>query len=227
MTVFHVITLDGPVGVGKSSVARILSKKLGFRHIDTGAMYRAVTLAAMEQNIDLEDEHALTLLAQKCDIRLLYHSDQLLVFLDGRDVTDAIRDPLVSSNTSPVADTPGVRQRLVSLQRSLGLEGPSILEGRDISTVVFPDAFWKFYLDASLEERTRRRILQLKAAGKEFDFQATLESIRYRDLRDCSRPYGPLLVAQDAIVIDTTFLAEQEVVHLIGTFVSLCPFPED
>jgi len=227
MTVYHVITLDGPVGVGKSSIARILSRILGYRHIDTGAMYRAVTLAAMEQNIDLEDEQALTQLAQRCDIKLVYDSERLAVFLDGRDVTEAIRDPLVSRNTSPVADTQGVRQRLVALQRSLGLEGPSILEGRDISTVVFPDAFWKFYLDASLEERTRRRILQLKAVGKEADFQATLQSIRYRDLRDRSRSYGPLLVAQDAIVIDTTFLGEQEVVRLIETFVSLYPFPED
>ncbi len=226
MSVYHVITLDGPVGVGKSSVARILSQRLGLRHIDTGAMYRAVTLAAMEQSMDLEDEQALTLLAQECDIRFVYDSNRLAVFLDGRDVTEAIRDPLVSRNTSPVADTPGVRQRLVSLQRSLGLEGPCILEGRDISTVVFPDAFWKFYLDASLEERARRRILQMRVGGKNPDFREVLESIRYRDLRDRSRSYGPLLIASDAVVIDTTFLSEPEVVDLIRSFVDLCPFPK-
>jgi len=223
MTLYHVITLDGPVGVGKSSVARALAQRLGFQHIDTGAMYRAVTLAAMEQHVDLSDEQALTLLAQRCEIQLLYTPGHLKVLLAGRDVTEAIRDPLVSHNTSSVADTPGVRRRLVSLQRALGLEGPSILEGRDISTVVFPDAFWKFYLDASLEERARRRVLQLEAMGIKADFQATLESVRYRDLRDRSRPFGPLLMAQDAIVIDTTFLREEQVVDLIGTFVNLCP----
>ncbi|MBN1903081.1 (d)CMP kinase [Candidatus Sumerlaeota bacterium] len=219
MVLFHVITLDGPVGVGKSSVARTLARKLGYRHIDTGAMYRAVTLAAMERHVDLGDPDALGRLAHECDIELIYHGDGFSVSLDGRDVSQAIRDPEVSKNTSPVADSPSVRKRLVSLQRRLGLQSPSVLEGRDISTVVFPDAFWKFFLNASLEERARRRALQLENAGKTVDFEETMKSVHYRDFRDCSRSDGPLLVAPDAIVIDTTTLSENDVIRLILAFI--------
>lgn len=223
MVLYDVITLDGPVGVGKSAVAKALSKELGYRHIDTGAMYRAVTLAAMQRYIDLQDPEALENLALDCEIQLLYHGDDLTVLLNGQDVTHSIREPEVSKNTSPVADAPGVRRKLVSLQRSLGLQGPSVLEGRDISTVVFPDAFWKFYLDASLEERTRRRVLQLQAAGKTAGFTETREAVHYRDSRDCSRSDGPLLIAPDAIVIDTTTLGEEYVIRLILTFIRHIP----
>jgi cytidylate kinase len=225
MVLYHIITLDGPVGVGKSAVARKLSRKLGFRHIDTGAMYRAVTLEAMQRGIDLHDPDALGALANDCEIELVYHGEELTVILNGRDVTLAIRDPEVSRNTSPVADAPGVRHKLVSLQRNLGLQGPSVLEGRDISTVVFPDAFWKFYLDASLEERTRRRVRQLQAAGKSAGFEETRNAVHYRDTRDCSRSYGPLLIAQDAIVIDTTTLSEDEVIGLLFTFINIPVHP--
>jgi cytidylate kinase len=223
MVFYQVITLDGPVGVGKSAVARTLARRLGYRHIDTGAMYRAVTLAAMQRHIDLHNPEALENLARDCEIQLLYHGDDLTILLNGQDVTLDIRDPEVSKNTSPVADTPGVREKLVSLQRSLGLQGPSVLEGRDISTVVFPDAFWKFYLDASLEERTRRRVLQLRDAGKTACFEETLKAVHYRDSRDCSRSYGPLLIAPDAIVIDTTTLSEDDVIRLILVFIHYIP----
>ena len=224
MTIFNVITLDGPVGVGKSSVAAELAARLGYRHVDTGAMYRCVTLAAMREGTPLSDEQALSDLAACCDIRLIYNMDSLTVLLNGEDVSAAIRDPEVSRNTSAVADAIGVRKRLVSLQRDLGLQGPSILEGRDIGTIVFPDAFWKFYLDAALEERTRRRVLQLEAAGKKVDFQDTMEAIRIRDQRDRARPWGPLAVAPDAIVIDTTSLSQNQVVNTILTFIrSGCP----
>ena len=219
MPLFEVITLDGPVGVGKSTIAHELAKRLGYRHIDTGATYRAVTLAAMRQKIDLNDAGMLTEIASRCDIRLIYENDHLKVLLNGEDVSDAIRDPEVSKNTSPVADVPGVRRQLVSLQRSLGLAQPSVLEGRDISTVVFPDAFWKFYLDASLDERTHRRVLQLKAAGKPADFDATRRAIRRRDTLDRSRPFGPLRIAPDAIVIDTTTLTREEVFELLLAFI--------
>ena len=227
MVLYHVITLDGPVGVGKSAVAKALSKELGYRHIDTGAMYRAVTLAAMQHNIDLQDREALEKIALDCEIQLLYHGDDFTVLLNGQDVTHSIREPEVSKNTSPVADVPGVRRKLVSLQRSLGLQGPSVLEGRDISTVVFPDAFWKFYLDASLEERTRRRVIQLQSAGKTAAFSESREAIHYRDSRDCSRSYGPLLIASDAIVIDTTTLCEEEVTRLILAFIGRIPAHPD
>ncbi len=219
MSLFEVITLDGPVGVGKSTIARDLAKRLGYRHVDTGATYRAVTLAAMRQKIDLNNAGMLTEIASRCDIRLIYENDNLKVLLNGEDVSDAIRDPEVSKNTSPVADVPGVRQQLVLLQRSLGVAQPSVLEGRDISTVVFPDAYWKFYLDASLDERTRRRVLQLRAAGKPADFGATRRAVRSRDTLDRSRPFGPLRIAPDAIVIDTTTLSREEVLELLLAFI--------
>lgn len=224
--IYNVITLDGPVGVGKSAVARQVAQRLGWRHVDTGAMYRAVTLAAMRRNLDLSDASALTNLTKESEIRLVYSGDVLTVFLDGEDVTTAIRDPEVSKNTSPVSETAGVRERLVSLQRDLGMQGPSVMEGRDIGTVVFPDAFWKFYLDASLEERTRRRVHQLQAAGKNVDFDETREAIKKRDERDRSRSWGPLRIAADSIVIDTTCLAEEEVIRLILTFLKSSPCPD-
>jgi CMP/dCMP kinase len=216
MTIYNIITLDGPVGVGKSSVARDLSRCLGYRHIDTGAMYRAVTLAAMKRGIDLLDKDAVAEIVQECDVELVYDdNEKFTVLLDGQDVTKAIREPEVSKNTSPVADNAAVRRNLVSLQRALGLQGPSILEGRDISTVVFPDAYWKFYLDASIEERTRRRVDQYRNSGKSVDLQKTMESIEKRDHRDRTRTYGPLKIADDAIVLDTTEMSREEVVGMI------------
>jgi len=220
---YNIITLDGPVGVGKSAVARQIAQRLGWRHVDTGAMYRAVTLAAMRRNLDLCDADALTNLTKECEIRLVYNGDVLTVFLNGEDVTVAIRDPEVSKNTSPVSETAGVREHLVSLQRDLGLQGPSVMEGRDIGTVVFPDAFWKFYLDASLDERAQRRVHQLHAAGKNVDFNETREAIKKRDDRDRSRSWGPLRIAADSIVIDTTYLIEEQVIELILTFLRTFP----
>lgn len=216
---YNIVTIDGPVGVGKSAVAGNLAKRLGWRHIDTGAMYRAVTLAAMRRNIDLNDAEALTAIARTCNINLVYNGNNLIVYLDGEDVTEPIRDPEVSRNTSPVSETAGVREEMVALQRQLGMQGLSIMEGRDIGTVVFPDAFWKFYLDARLDERTHRRVLQLQSAGKFADYNETREAICQRDERDRSRSYGPLRVAPDAIIIDTTCLTEEEVIRLILTFV--------
>jgi len=221
MLLYQIITLDGPVGVGKSSVARRLAASLGYRHIDTGAMYRSVTLAATREKLELEDPAALAELAKRCDIRLDYEEGRLRVWLNGEDVSGEIRDPEVSRNTSFVADCQEVRRKLVSLQRRMGLEGPSVLEGRDISTVVFPDAFWKFYLDASLEERTRRRVSQLRGNGRDPDFEATRKAIATRDSRDRSRPYGPLKIAPDAIILDTTHLGEEDVIDTIMSFVKI------
>ena len=227
---YNVVTIDGPVGVGKSSVAKEVASRLGYTHIDTGAMYRAVTLAAMKNKIPFSDQSALTRTADESRIELIYNKGELTVLLNGEDVTTEIRDPEVSRNTSPVADTEGVRKKLVSLQREMGLKAPSVLEGRDISTVVFPDAFWKFYLDASVEERVLRRLRQLRNAGKEVEFENIREGILQRDLRDRSRDYGPLRAAPDAFIIDTTTLNREEVVNLILSFVKTAQnystFPE-
>jgi cytidylate kinase len=216
-----VVALDGPVGVGKSTVAQLLAHELGYIYIDTGAMYRAVTLEAMRRSIDLANESALTDLARSISLTLEQRDDHLAILCDGRDVTDEIRSPDVSRNTSPVADVIGVRTEMVRQQRELGLQRDCVMEGRDIGTVVFPDARWKFYLDASLEERTRRRALQLATKGKPEDLALVRADVIRRDQRDRSRPFGPLLVAPDAIVIDTTMLDETEVVAIIKSILNL------
>jgi cytidylate kinase len=214
-----VITIDGPVGVGKSTAARLVGAQLGYFHIDTGAMYRAVTLAAMEQQVNLADEEGLTRLAESLKIDLKYEDGQLRVYCNSRDVTVAIRQPEVSRNTSPVADVIGVRQCLVEQQRRLGLAQPSVCEGRDMGTVVFPDARWKFYLDASLEERTKRHAQQLRELGNHVDLGELARAIRVRDERDRMRPYGPLRIASDAVIIDTTDIGQDEVARIIRAFV--------
>ncbi len=214
-----VITIDGPVGVGKSTVARHVAAELGYFHIDTGAMYRTVTLAAMERHVNLADEVALTKLAQSLKIELKCADGQLRVYCNGRNVTVAIRQPEVSKNTSPVADVIGVRQCMVEQQRQLGLAQPSVCEGRDIGTVVFPDARWKFYLDASLDERTKRHAQQLRELGSQVELEELKQAIRSRDQRDRNRPYGPLRVARDAIIIETSGIGQDEVTRIIRAFI--------
>jgi len=214
-----VITIDGPVGVGKSTVARHVAAELGYFHIDTGAMYRTVTLAAMERHVNLSDEVALTQLAQSLKIELKYADGQLRVYSNGSDVTVAIRQPDVSKNTSPVADVIGVRQCMVKQQRQLGLAQPSVCEGRDMGTVVFPDARWKFYLDASLDERTKRHAQQLRELGSHVELEELKQAIRARDQRDRNRPYGPLRVARDAVIIETSGIGQDEVTQIIRAFV--------
>lgn len=215
-----VIAIDGPVGVGKSTVAKELARRFGFFHLDTGAMYRTVTLCALQRGIDLNDELALSQLAGEITIELIYQNDKLIVLCDGQDVSDAIRSPEVSASTSPVSDVIGVRKRLVSQQRAIARKHARVVaEGRDIGTVVFPRTPWKFYLDATLEERAKRRFLQLKQSRPDLqlDFESVIASTAERDRRDRSRPFGPLRVAKDAIVIDTTFISREQVVSIIAS----------
>lgn len=214
-----IIAIDGPVGVGKSSVARGLARRLGYLYIDTGAMYRAVTLAAMRQGVDLNNPEALTGLAAALEVRLESTSQGLRVFCNGEDVSEAIRDPEVSRNTSPVAETPGVRKRLVELQRAMGRQGGVIMEGRDIGTVVFPDADFKFFLTAKAEERARRRHLELEDAGRPQAFESVLRDLEERDRRDSTRSVSPLRRAPDAIEVDTTPLTLDQVIEKIAGIV--------
>jgi cytidylate kinase len=218
-----VVALDGPVGVGKSTVARILAHDLGYLYVDTGAMYRAVTLEAMRRAIDLADESALAELARSLSLRLEQRDDHLAVFCNDEDVTEAIRAPEVSRNTSPIADVRGVREEMVRQQRLLGLRQNCVMEGRDIGTVIFPDAQWKFYLDASIEERVQRRARQLAEKGTPADLQTVRAELIRRDERDRSRPFGPLRVAPDSIVIDTTMLDERQVVAIIKAILNAAP----
>lgn len=213
-----IITIDGPVGVGKSSVAKKVARILNYNHLDTGATYRVVTLEAMKQGVPLDNQQALTQLAKSLKIGLNYIDGKLHVYCNDKEVTDEIRDPEVSRNTSPVADCIGVRRAMGELQRKLGALGNVVCEGRDMGTVIFPEAELKFYLDGNIEERANRRCLQLKEMGKESNLEKEMQSVITRDMRDRTRPDGSLKVADGAIIIDTTMFDEDEVVDIIVEF---------
>jgi CMP/dCMP kinase len=219
-----IVAIDGPGGVGKSSVARALAGRLGWLYIDTGAMYRAVTLAAVEQGLSLRDEAALAQLTRSAEIELRPEpSGDPSVWLDGRDVSHAIRTNEISVATAHVADTPSVRRLLVAHQQSLGDRGQVVMDGRDITTVVFPRARWKFYLDASLNDRVQRRAEQLIAKGMWVDSDELTQQIMERDRRDRIRPVGPLRIARDAVVVDTTSLPFDTVVETLMAQVTASP----
>ncbi len=216
-----IVAIDGPVASGKSSLARRVAKRLKFMHIDTGAMYRCVTYEAMRQGISLDDVEALTSLAHSLDIRYLDDpsSDQSRILLNGEDVTDKIRTPDVSRNTSPVADIPSVRTELVRLQRQLALRGRCVLDGRDIGTVVVPEARWKFYVVASLEERLRRRLVQHQNDGHAIDLERLRADIVERDRRDRMRTHGALRLAPNATILDTTGISLDEATEIVASMV--------
>ncbi|MGB9692307.1 MAG: (d)CMP kinase, partial [Candidatus Sumerlaeaceae bacterium] len=205
-----------------SSLAKKVAKRLGFSHIDTGAMYRCVTYEAMRRGVLLDDADALTALAHSLDIRYEERPGEQpnRVLLNGEDVTEAIRAPEVSRNTSPVADIPGVRTELVRLQRQLALRGRCVLDGRDIGTVVIPEARWKFYVVASLDERVRRRILQHQQEGHPIDVQQLRRDIIERDRRDRTRTHGALRLAPNATIIDTTDIPLDEAVEIVTSIVA-------
>lgn len=209
------ITIDGPVASGKSTIGELLARRLGYLYFDTGAMYRAVTWAALERGTPIEDEPAVTALAEQLRIDVTPSSvddgRQYTVLADGVDVTWAIRTPEVDANVSPVSAYPGVRRALVAQQRRIGQRGRVVMVGRDIGTVVLPDADLKIYLDASVEERARRRWREMGARGEEANYKAVLASMRRRDEIDSHREVSPLCVAEDAVVVDTTDLSIEEV----------------
>jgi len=210
-----VIAIDGPVASGKSTTARQVARRLGYLYIDSGAMYRAVALRALRAGVDLTDEEAVSAVAAQADIRLPEKDGGVL--LDGEDVTEAIRTPEVADASSHVAAIPGVREALIRRQREMGQAGGVVMDGRDIGTVVFPEAALKVYLTASPETRARRRHAELKGRGVESSLLETERQIRGRDARDLrtqTRQSGGLY-AQDAVVIDTTHLSIQEQVNTI------------
>jgi len=209
-----IVAIDGPAGAGKSTVAKILAKRLGFLYIDTGAMYRALTLKALENNIDISDEQRINQLALNTSIDLLNNPNgPLKVILDGRDVSLDIRKPQITQVVSDVSKIKEVRQVLVKLQRELGQRGDCVLEGRDIGTVVFPDAQKKFFIDASAQVRVNRRFKELKGLNQDVAENDVAKDLSNRDKIDSTREISPLRKADDAIYIDTTNLSIEEVVE--------------
>lgn len=210
-----IITIDGPAGAGKSTVARALARRLGFRYLDTGAMYRAVALAGLRRGIDWNDPHALADLARQ--LRLEWDGQRL--FLDGQDVTEAVRTTEVTQVTRYAADNPQVRAHLVALQRALADDHDVVTEGRDQGTAVFPDAACKIFLTASVEERARRRALDMAARGEQVELERVRQAIEQRDREDATRPVGPLVRAPDAIEVWTDGLSVEEVVEHLAALV--------
>jgi cytidylate kinase len=212
-----VVTIDGPAGAGKSTVAKQLAKKLGYRLLDTGAIYRAVALSAQRRAIKWTDAEACARLARDLDIRFDFVGDKNHVFLSDEDVSAAIRTPDVSQGASQVSAHGPVRAALLELQRRLGSGGGVVVEGRDTGTVVFPSAEAKFFLTATEEERARRRVAELAATGAPVDYEQTLREIRERDQRDASRDVAPMKPAEDAVLVDSsTQTIEQVVENLAG-----------
>jgi cytidylate kinase len=210
-----IVTLDGPAGAGKSTAARALARRLGFRFLDTGAMYRAVALAAVQQGLNWADAKALVELARRLTIEL--HGTQVL--LDGVDVSDAIRTSAITGVTHYAANNPGVREVLVELQRRAAGDDDIVAEGRDQGTVVFPHAECKIFLTASPEERARRRQHDLAARGESVPLEEILARQNERDARDAGRRMGPLAAAPDAVMLSTDGLSPSEVVDRLESLV--------
>lgn len=211
------IVLDGPAGVGKSTVAKELAKTLKFDYVDTGAMYRVATLLAMEAGIPLEVSQQQTIADLVAAKPFSFHLSPggMKIFFGQRDITEAVRSPQVSRNVSVVAAFPAVRQGLTTLQRQYAQEGDVVMEGRDLGTVVVPDATYKFFLTASLDTRAHRRFLELKAKGLKVDLETMRSEIALRDRLDSSRQHAPLSKADDAVVIDTSSLSIDQVLKKI------------
>jgi cytidylate kinase len=210
-----IVAIDGPAGAGKSTLARMLAKRLGYVYIDTGAMYRAVALAAARAGLSTEDEEAIGDLAEKLDLRFEADGDVNRLFLAGVDVSEAIRTPEMSRGSSEVSRWPRVRAAMVAQQRRLGDGGGVVMEGRDIGTVVFPQSRAKFFVTASPEERARRRTEELKAKGTEADYEQVLTEVQDRDRRDSEREHSPLRMAEDAEEVLTDGLSIDEVLSLL------------
>jgi len=214
-----IVAIDGPVGSGKSTVARLLAERLGYLYIDTGAMYRAAAWKALREGLDLEDREAVGAMMERTRIELERAGSTVRVRCDGKDISAEIRLPEVSRATSAIADNPRVRSRLVEMQREMGRQGGVVMEGRDIGTVVFPDAEVKVYLDATAEERARRRTEELQASGVAVSYDETLRDLLERDRRDRTRDVGALRIAEGATVIDSSGMSAEQVVDRIESLV--------
>lgn len=212
----YAIAIDGPSGAGKSTIARAAAKRFGFIYVDTGAIYRTVGLAAYRGGVDRRDESAVEALLPQLEIAMRYtDAGEQHMYLNGEDVTALIREPEISICASDVAALPAVRAFLMELQRRMARENSVIMDGRDIGTVVLPDAEVKIFLTASAEARARRRLLELEQKGMKQSFDEVLRDIKYRDEQDSHRTAAPLKKAEDAIVVDTSELSFAESLELV------------
>lgn len=215
-----VVTIDGPAGAGKSSVAKLLARRLGYRLLDTGAIYRSVALVSRQRGVDWNDAARLAVIARDLDIRFDFVDEKNHVYLGDVDATSAIRTPEISQGASQVSRHPEVRAALLELQRRLGAGGGVVVEGRDTGTIVFPDAQAKFFLTATPEERARRRVAELEEAGTAVEFDVTLREIKERDDRDASRDVAPMVPADDAVLVDSSSQTLEEVVDSLADLVA-------
>jgi len=210
-----VIAIDGPSGAGKSTVARLLAQRLGYIYIDTGAMYRAIGWKSRQEGIAATDEQGLAALCARTEVSIKKDNNDPRIYVDGFDVSGEIRTPEMGMMASAVSRSPAVRARLLTLQRELGRGGGVVMDGRDIGTVIFPDADLKFFLEANAEERGRRRYHELKAKGMDVDLMHITREIIDRDEQDSGRALAPLKQASDAILVDSSAMGIDEVLSLM------------
>jgi cytidylate kinase len=209
------IAIDGPSGSGKSTIAKLLSKKLGITYLDTGAMYRAMGYFALENGVDPSDEKAVLEILKNVDLQIKYDNGEQKVFVNNKDVTPFIREHNISMAASTISKIPAVRIKLVELQRIIAHNSDCVLDGRDIGSYVLPDAPYKFYMTASSAIRAQRRCLELKEKGQNVSYEEVLEDIEKRDYQDKNRKFAPLIITNDAIVIDSTNKSIEEVLDNI------------
>jgi len=214
---YKIVAIDGPAGAGKSTIAKLVADRIKFTYIDSGAMYRALTLKVLNVNIPLDDKQAIIKVSENVDIDFRDKS----IYLDGESVDKQIREERVNKSVSTVAAIPEVRRSIVELQRKISRGKNVVMDGRDVGTVIFPNAFIKFFITASLEERARRRCAEIQASGKAADFQDIKNQIEKRDFLDSTREDSPLVQAKDAILIDTSGQSIEEGLDEVIKFIKL------
>ena len=209
------IALDGPAGAGKSTIAKIIAKRLGVPYLDTGAMYRAMALCALSEGVSLTDAEKVGELLDRTDIRVVYEADGQHVLINGTDVTGRLREEEIGKGASLISKLRCVRDKLAGMQRDIAHETHAVLDGREIGTFVIPETPYKFFITATAEERAMRRVRQLEEKGEKPDYELILKDILARDYQDSHRDYAPLKQAEDAVLIDTTHMTVDEAVDAV------------